>query len=132
MLQPMGSQSQTGLRAELILVLRLSHYLFHDLGHFLLPWTWGISSRLLQQITVTTPLNLGYLLLGTGHGVSPPSCSLLQHCTAAQGKRNPHNMTGAERGHQRADSLEPQSQKTNQPNHRSTVLSNSMKLNHAV
>ena len=64
MLQPMGSQRQIGLRTELILILRLSHYLFHDLGHSLLPWTWGISSRLLQQITVTAPdIELG---------VSPP------------------------------------------------------------
>ena len=35
----------------------------------------------------------------------------------SQGKRNPRKMVGADRGHQRADRLKPQSQKTNQPNH---------------
>ena len=30
-----------------------------------------------------------------------------------QGKRNPSKMVGTERGHQRADRLKPQSQKTN-------------------
>ena len=34
-----------------------------------------------------------------------------------QGKRNPSKTVGAERGHQRADRLKPQSQKTNQSNH---------------
>ena len=41
-------------------------------------------------------------------------------------------MVGVTRGHQRADILKPQSQKTSQANHRTTVLSNSMKLSHAV
>ena len=41
-------------------------------------------------------------------------------------------MVGVARGHQRADTLKPYSQKTSQPNHtRTTALSNSMKLNHA-
>ena len=41
-------------------------------------------------------------------------------------------MVGVERGHQRADSLKPYSQKTSQSNHtRTTTLSNSMKLSHA-
>ena len=41
-------------------------------------------------------------------------------------------MVGVARGHQRADTLEPYSQKTSQSNHtRSTALSNSMKLSHA-
>ena len=31
-----------------------------------------------------------------------------------QGKRNPSKTVGAERGHQRADKLKPQSQKTSQ------------------
>ena len=45
-----------------------------------------------------------------------------------QGKRNP----GKTRGYQRADTLKPYSQKTNQSNHtRTTALSNSMKLSHA-
>ena len=30
-----------------------------------------------------------------------------------QGKRNPSKMVGTERGHQRADTVKPQSQKTN-------------------
>ena len=41
-------------------------------------------------------------------------------------------MVGVARGHQRADTLKPYSQKTSQPNHnRTTALSNSMKLSHA-
>ena len=50
----------------------------------------------------------------------------------AQGKRNPNKMVGVARGHQRADTLKPYSQKTSQSNHtRTTALSNSMKLSHA-
>ena len=47
----------------------------------------------------------------------------------AQGKRNPSKMVGVARGHQRADTLKPYSQKTSQSNHsRTTALSNSKKL----
>ena len=50
----------------------------------------------------------------------------------AQGKRNPSKTVGVARGHQRADTLKPYSQKTSQSNHtRTTSLSNSMKLTHA-
>ena len=50
-----------------------------------------------------------------------------------QGKRNPSKMVGVARGHQRADTLKPYSQKTSQSNHtRNTALSNSMKLSHAL
>ena len=50
----------------------------------------------------------------------------------AQGKRNPSKMVVVARGHQRADTLKPYSQKTSQSNHiRTTALSNSMKLSHA-
>ena len=49
----------------------------------------------------------------------------------AQGKRNPSKTVGVARGHQRADTLKPYSQKTSQSNHaRTTALSNSMKLSH--
>ena len=49
-----------------------------------------------------------------------------------QGKRNPSKMVGVPRGHQRADTLKPYSQKTSQSNHtKTTALSNSMKLSHA-
>ena len=49
----------------------------------------------------------------------------------AQGKRNPSKMVCVARGHQRADTLKPYSQKTSKPNHtRTTALSNSMKLSH--
>ena len=49
-----------------------------------------------------------------------------------QGKRNPGKMVGVARGHQRADTLKPYSQKTSQSNHtRTTALSNSMKPSHA-
>ena len=47
-------------------------------------------------------------------------------------KRNPSKMIGVARGHQRADTLKPYSQKTSQSNHtRTTALPNSMKLSHA-
>ena len=50
----------------------------------------------------------------------------------AQGKRNPSKMVGVARGHQRAETLKPYSQKTSQSNHtRTTALSNSMKPSHA-
>ena len=50
----------------------------------------------------------------------------------AQGKRNPSKTVGVARGHQRADTLKPYSQKASQSNHtRTTALSNSMKLSHA-
>ena len=49
----------------------------------------------------------------------------------AQGKRNPSKIVDVARGHQRADTLKPYSQKTSQSNHtRTTALSNSMKLSH--
>ena len=50
----------------------------------------------------------------------------------AQGKRNPSKTVGVARGHQRANTLKPYSQKTSQSNHtRTTALSNSMKLSHS-
>ena len=49
-----------------------------------------------------------------------------------QGKRNPSKTVGVARGHQRADTLKPYSQKSSQSNHtRTTALSNSVKLSHA-
>ena len=57
------------------------------------------------------------------------SCEEIPH---AQGKRNLSKMVGVARGHQRADTLKPYSQKTSHSNHtRNTALSNSMKLSHA-
>ena len=48
-----------------------------------------------------------------------------------QGKRNPSKTVGVARGHQRAKTLKPYSQKTSQSTHtRTTALSNSMKLSH--
>ena len=50
----------------------------------------------------------------------------------AQVKGNPSKMVGVARGHQRADTLKPCSQKTSQSNHtRTTALSNSVKPSHA-
>ena len=50
----------------------------------------------------------------------------------AKGKRNPSKMVGVARGHQRADTLKPYSQKTSRSNRtRTTALSNSMKTSHA-
>ena len=46
-----------------------------------------------------------------------------------QGKRNPSKMVDVARGHQRADTLKPYSQKTSQSDHtKTTALSNSVKL----
>ena len=51
----------------------------------------------------------------------------------AQGKRNPSKMVGVARGHQRANTLKPYSQKTSPSNHtRTTALSNSVKLSMPV
>ena len=45
---------------------------------------------------------------------------------------SPSKTVGVVRGHQRADTLKPYSQKTNQSNHtRTTALLNSIKLSHA-
>ena len=50
----------------------------------------------------------------------------------AQGKRNPSKIVSVARGHQRADTLKPYSQKISQFDHtRTTALFNSMKLSHA-
>ena len=50
----------------------------------------------------------------------------------AQGKRNPSKMVSVARGHQRADTLKPYSQKTSQSSHtRTTALYNPIKLSHA-
>ena len=50
----------------------------------------------------------------------------------AQVKRNASKVVDVARGHQRADTLKPYSQKTSQSNRtRTTALSNSMKLSHA-
>ena len=58
--------------------------------------------------------------------------SSLEDIPHAQGKRNPSKMVGVARGHQRAETLKPYSQKTSQSNHsRMTALSNSMKPSHA-
>ena len=58
--------------------------------------------------------------------------SSLEEIPHAQGKRNPSKMVGVARGHQRADTLKPYSQKSSQSNHtRTTALSNSMKPSHA-
>ena len=49
-----------------------------------------------------------------------------------KGKRYPSKTVGVARGHQRADTLKPYSQKPSPSNHtRTTALSNSVKLNHA-
>ena len=40
-----------------------------------------------------------------------------EEITHVQGKRNPSKIISTERGHQRADRLKPQSQKTSQSDH---------------
>ena len=50
-----------------------------------------------------------------------------------RGKRKPSKTVGVARRHQRADTLKSYSQKTSQSDHtRTTALSNSMKLSHAM
>ena len=62
-----------------------------------------------------------------------PSSKVRSRAALAQGKRNPSKMVGVAKGHQRVDTLKPYSQKTSQSNHtRTTALSNSMKLSHAL
>ena len=67
--------------------------------------------------------------------VRSSGCTLLEQreeIPQAQGKRNQSKMVGVARGHQKADTLKPYSQKTSQSNHtRTTALSNSMKLSHS-
>ena len=46
--------------------------------------------------------------------------------------RDPSKTVGVARGHQRGDTLKPQSQKTSQSDPRTTAVSNSVKLSHAV
>ena len=49
-----------------------------------------------------------------------------------QSKRNQSKTVGVAKGHQRADTLKPYSQKTSQSNHtRTTAFSDSMKPSHA-
>ena len=56
------------------------------------------------------------------------SCEEIPHAMV----RNPSKMVIVARGHQRADTLKPYSQKTSQSYHtRTTALSNSMKPSHA-
>ena len=56
--------------------------------------------------------------------------SSLEEIAHAQRKRS--KMVGVARGHQRADTLKPYSQKTSQSNHtRATAMSNTMKPSHA-
>ena len=58
--------------------------------------------------------------------------SSLERIPQTQGKKDPSKKVSVARGHQRANTLKPYSQKTSQSNHtRTTALSNSMKLSHA-
>ena len=49
--------------------------------------------------------------------VAAPCWSNCEEMPHAQGKRNPSKMVGVARGHQRADTLKPYSQKTSQSDH---------------
>ena len=67
--------------------------------------------------------------------VKSRGCALLESSEViphVQGKRNPSKMVGAERGHQRADRVKSHAQKTSQSGTRTTALSNSVKLSHAM
>ena len=58
--------------------------------------------------------------------------SSLEEILHVQGKRNPNKTAGTERGHQRADRLQPQHRKLANLITWTTALSNSVKLSHAV
>ena len=65
--------------------------------------------------------------------MSKVSSSSHEETPHIRGKRNTSKTVGTERGHQRADALKPYLQKSSQSNHtRTTALSNSMKLSHAI
>ena len=89
------------------------------------PQALGSSQALLSRICHGSRVDMGLRSLSI--------CTLChEEIPHAQGKRNPSKTVGVARGHQRADTLKPYSQKTTQSNHtRTTALSNSMKLNHA-
>ena len=71
-------------------------------------------------------------ILGCPTGMAVLCWSSHEKIPHAQGKRNRRKMVGVARGHQRANTLKPYSQKTSQSNHtRTTALSNSMKQSHA-
>ena len=55
-----------------------------------------------------------------------------EEITHVQGNRNPSKTVDVARGHQRADTLKPYSQKTSQSDHMDHSLSNSVKLSHAM
>ena len=72
------------------------------------------------------------LIQGKEHWLHFAGAAVKRYPTPNQGKRNPSKTVGVTRGHQRADTLKPYSQKTSQSYHtRTTALSNSMKLSHA-
>ena len=71
--------------------------------------------------TLNAPIHIITVLCWSSHEEIPH----------VQAKRNPSKMVGAERGHQRADRLRPQSQSTSLCDHMHHSLSNSMKLSHA-
>ena len=58
--------------------------------------------------------------------------SMHEEIPHVQGKRNPSKTVGTEKWHQREDRLKPHSQTTSQSVTRTTGLSNSMELSHAV
>ena len=75
---------------------------------------------------------LAFALLHSVLGVAAVQCWDRVARPHVQGKRNPSKMVGAERGHQRAGRLKPKSQTTSQSDHRTTALSNTLKLSHAM
>ena len=117
-------------------------------GHCPWPWARGGSSRprpmasgVRWLLPVAPGLRRRVAPLGSGHskhplprqGAAAMLCwSSREEIPHAQVKRNPSKTAGVARGHQRADTLKPYSQKTSQSNHTTTTaLSNSMKLSHA-
>ena len=119
----------------------------HRSGRDELSHIWGQGRR--QRGATLRPRSCGCAGAGGPRGATPcsrsgevtsskvrsSSCTLLERreeIPHVQGKRNPSKTIGVARGHQRADTLKPWSQKTSQSNHTRTIaLSNLMKLSHA-
>ena len=79
-----------------------------------LPRIWHLCrGNLFYERTIDTRLYPTYKVR-SGAALCWSSCEEIPH---VQGKRNPSKIVGAERGHQRADTLKPQSQKTSQSDH---------------
>ena len=87
----------------------------------------------MAAITNSSDLNLKVIWLVKLYEILIGGILCCEEIPHAQGKRNPSKTVGVARGHQRANTLKPYSQKTSQSNHtRTTAFSNSVKLSNAL